>query len=402
MGNRSSRLRERALSTPGLASVVREELPGSDRQFELHYARTRPSDESTISLLVIPGGPGLASLIGYESFRRRAQWRGLDVIMVEHRGVGLSRFTVGGDVLSREAMRIRLVIDDLAAVLDAENVESAIVVGSSYGSYLAQSFAAAHSDRVDSLILDSAMFDIGEVDPAVTAVREVLGDVDHPDTTLARLAGKIADLADDGEVPRDVLFTHARIVYEAAGPEILDRYINQLHQGLALGTRRFLESVSKADFEKSIPYFFEFDPVGEIAFRELNFAAAGADYRTVGEKFSEFVGAPYDLPTRASEFAGEVTVISGERDLRTPRSGAERIEESYPYGRLIPVPDHGHSALDTHSEVLLTVMDMHARGLAGELSSSEAAWTSLPRRGGPSRHLPNLIRASLLWDRLRR
>ncbi len=299
-------------------------------------------------------------------------------------------------------MRIRLVLDDLAAVLDAEKVESAVVVGSSYGSYLAQSFAAEHSDRVDSLILDSAMFDIGEVDPAVAAVRAVLGDVANPDTTLARLAGKIADLADEGEVPRDVLFTHARIIFEAAGPELLDRYLNQLYHGRGPGTRRFLESLSKADFEKSIPFYFEFDPVGEIAFRELNFAAAGDDYRAASEKFSDFVGTPYDLPTRAAEFAGEVTVISGERDLRTPRSGAERIVESYPYGRLIPVPDHGHSALDTHSEVLLTVMDRHARGLAGELSSSEAAWKSLPRRGGPSRHLPNLIRASLLWDRLRR
>lgn len=401
MADSSLALRRRALRVPGRASIAVEEFPGSASHFDLHYARTGPRGSETVPTVVVPGGPGLASVVPYERFRRRAARAGLDTIMVEHRGIGLSRHRPDGSVLGREAMRIRFVLADLAAVLDAEGIERAVIVGSSYGSYIAQCFAVEHPQRVDSLVLDSAMFAIGTEDPGVAAAEALFADPDHADPEFAALARKLDDLESRGIASRAELVDHARILYEAAGPQILDRYLNQLRRDRAGGTHRFLRALSTGDFEKEIPLHYEFDPVGEIGFRELNYAASGATHRAAGERFSAFSGPPWDLPAHAGGFPWPVSVISGGRDLRTPRSTAEAIVEAVPEGRLIPVADHGHSALDTHSAVLLAVMDRHARRRTRELSSAAADWEGLPRHGGPSRHLPRLLRASLLWDRLR-
>lgn len=99
--------------------------------FDLRYVRSGP--RTSTPALIIPGGPGLASVLPYRGLRRRAAAGGLDVLMVEHRGVGRSRRDEAGHVLPPAAMRITAVLDDFAAVLDAESVDRAYVVGSSYG-----------------------------------------------------------------------------------------------------------------------------------------------------------------------------------------------------------------------------------------------------------------------------
>lgn len=127
------RLRRAALSTVGLDSIRRPAVPGGADvpeadsatfgEFDLHYARTGPRGVTPV--VVIPGGPGLASVWPYRAFRKRAARRGLDVIMVEHRGVGLSRRDLHGNDLRPEAMTLASVVDDLEAVLAAEGVRRA-------------------------------------------------------------------------------------------------------------------------------------------------------------------------------------------------------------------------------------------------------------------------------------
>src|SRR5699024_4282234 len=84
-----------------------------------------------------PGGPGTASVLPFDPLRRSLAARGLDVLMMEHRGVGLSRLDAEGHDLPREAMRVREVIADLVAVLDHARVDRVAVYGSDYGAYLA-------------------------------------------------------------------------------------------------------------------------------------------------------------------------------------------------------------------------------------------------------------------------
>ncbi len=107
--------------------------------------------------MVLPGGPGLASVRPYRSFRAAAAREGIDVIMVDHRGVGLSRRRDNGEDLPQSALTVEAAVDDVAAVLDACRVERAVVYGSSYGTYLAQGVGVRHPERVAGMVLDSEM-----------------------------------------------------------------------------------------------------------------------------------------------------------------------------------------------------------------------------------------------------
>ena len=97
-------------------TILRPLHPESAESFDLAYVRTGP--RTKLPTLVLPGGPGLASVVPYRSFRKLAARRNLDLLMVEHRGVGLSGRTEDGAALPRESVTIELAADDVIAVLD--------------------------------------------------------------------------------------------------------------------------------------------------------------------------------------------------------------------------------------------------------------------------------------------
>ena len=76
------------------------ERPIAAGGFQLAYVRTGPS--GGMPVVVLPGGPGLASALPYAGMRKLAASRGLDVVMVEHRGVGVSGTTTDGELLPPE------------------------------------------------------------------------------------------------------------------------------------------------------------------------------------------------------------------------------------------------------------------------------------------------------------
>lgn len=84
------RLAQRELASGG--GLVRR--PAGATTVDVAYLRTNPGDG--LPIVVIPGGPGLASALPYRGLRRDATAQGLDLVMMEHRGVGLSRFDVDG------------------------------------------------------------------------------------------------------------------------------------------------------------------------------------------------------------------------------------------------------------------------------------------------------------------
>lgn len=126
--------------------------------------------------MIIPGGPGLASILPYKALRRQARVDGLDVIMIEHRGIGFSRFDLAGNDLPLSAMTVGAVLSDVVAVLDREGVDRAFLAGSSYGSYLASSFGAAHPDRVSGMLLDSALQSTKDLEIERRVIRELFWD----------------------------------------------------------------------------------------------------------------------------------------------------------------------------------------------------------------------------------
>ena len=421
----SKRLRRAAEATPGLHRIERPVTDERDSAtFSLAYVRTTPglgddaqpaTAESGPPVLIIPGGPGLASAVPYRALRQKAVRRGLDVIMLEHRGVGLSRSAADGSDLPLEAMRISLVVDDIRAVLDAEGIDRVTVVGSSYGSYVALAFAVTLPHRVAGIVLDSPKLEAGRDDVRAWA-DGLLHDGTLGDEAHRRVARKVRDIAMDGVLSPERLSRAVRIVYEFAGMDTLDALLNQIAVGRARTTLATLRRLGQSDTDESLPYYMEFDRVGEIAFRELDFADSdpeaffdtGASFREVAKRFSPFSAEPFHLAAALPSLTVPVVALSGDRDLRAPRPVAERIAHLAPRGVLATVPDHGHSALDTHVEALfaairLAIARMGAGDGAGMLhaeASPEVRLEGLPKGGGPSAMLGGAVRAQLAADRL--
>ena len=402
---------------PGLlaASVrgvrrVRRPATSTGPTFDLAYVRTGP--RSAVPIVVIPGGPGLGSVLPYRRFRRRAAALGLDVIMMEHRGVGLSRADLNGRSLPLSAMRMVDVIDDLAAVLEAEGVRRAYISGSSYGSYVAAGFGARHPERVAGMLLDSALQSVADRDAERAMIRELFVDGD------TRIAAAVRELLDDGSDPR-ILLGVLRAAYELGGAGLLEPLLRQRLHGVHRAVRdgrpggshgrgsvwSALEAyVDKGESEAHVPGFYEFDLVGAIAFRELGFGPdpdgsaldPSLTYAPIADRFPRFAGEPFDLTAAAAGFDWPTVLLTGSRDLRTPAAVAERVAAAAPDTVLVEI-ENGHSALESHPLALLHALQRLSSGEQQRLPAESAMMSALPRRGLVA-GLPRLLTAGTRWE----
>lgn len=358
-----------------LRSLRRPAVDGSPA-FDLTYVRSGPRGATPV--LVIPGGPGLASVLPYRGLRRRAARGGLDLVMVEHRGVGRSRTGLDGRPLPPEALRITAVLDDLAAVLDAEGIDRAVIVGSSYGSYLAMAFGARHPERVASMLLDSALQSAHDGDLERERVRSVFWEGEGD---MARGVRRLVADGVDGRIVLDIV----RAAYELGGTDLVHPLVRH-EPGFAW--RVLAAYATRGASIARVPGVYEFDLVGTIAFRELGYAGTpdghpldpARTYLPLAPRFPAFAGEPYDLVDAVRSFAWPLVVLVGDRDLRTPPAIAERVAASAPDATLVRIRN-GHSALDTHPMALLNATRRLVRGQQSLLPGDEAALDGLPRPG---------------------
>lgn len=361
--------RTQLLRTPGVTTIRRPLPDGS--WFDLAYTRTGP--EGGIPVLVFPGGPGIASVLPYQRLRAKAAARGLRLVMMEHRGVGLSRTNVDGTDLPRAALTITDVIDDALAILDAEGIDRAVVYGTSYGSYLAQGFGVRHPGRVAGMILDSAMLGARFGASASEALRSLYW-TGTPAT--APQADAVRELVQSGALDPDTAGFPIQVLHEVGGADLVGRALALLQHGKGRRFWRWLHSLGAGEVMTVRPFAVEFDLVGEIAFRELDFAPptrgepleTSSAFSEAASHFSPFHREPFDLPTQVRAFTWPTVVISGDRDIRTPRVTAAEIVSRVPGAALLPVRDHGHSALDTHPSLALDVMHAVTTSLGEEHS----------------------------------
>ena len=232
LNDKRRRAHEKLAALPGVRPVRRPVTPGSAEEFDLYYVRTGRKTKHPV--VILPGGPGVASIALYRGLRRRAAAEGLDVIMIEHRGVGMSRHDDSGADLPPEALTIEQVVDDVAAVLDDAQVDSAIIYGTSYGTYVAAGVGVRHPGRVHAMILDSPLLARDDIDAVRRALRSVLWHGHDPDTK--DLADKVRRLVDHG-VMTPAAAQLAAAVYGFGGAQLLERQLD-----LLLGGRRLLWS----------------------------------------------------------------------------------------------------------------------------------------------------------------
>ena len=360
--------------------VAGQAAPAGDQEFDLFYVRT--GRKSAHPLVLIPGGPGAASIALYRGFRRRAAAEGLDVIMVEHRGVGMSRHDDSGNDLPPEALTIDQVVDDVAAVLDDAQVDKAVIYGTSYGTYVAAGVGARHPDRVHGMILDSPVLSADDIDAVRDATRRLLWDGDTPET--ADLAPKVRQLVDQDMLSPEATQL-AAAVYGFAGPAVLRRQLD-----LLLAGRRGLWSVlgrgARFLFERKAPYRHEPDLVGRIGYRELNYAAVpdgkpldpAVAFREFATDTTEFEAEPFDLIDEMPKFTWPTVVISGGRDLITPPAVARRIASLIPGAVLVNLATAGHSAIDLRERAALDIVKATYEGVSADLPARADKLDSTP------------------------
>jgi proline iminopeptidase len=381
MNARRRRVHDKLAGLPGVRPVRRPVSPGSAEEFDLYYVRT--GRKSAHPLVIIPGGPGVASLQMYKGLRRRAAVAGLDVIMIEHRGVGMSRHDDSGDDLPPQAFSVNQVVDDVAAVLDDADVRSAVIYGTSYGTYIAAGLGVRHPTLVRAMILDSPVLSRHDIAMVRNAIRGLLLQGDSPET--AALAPKVRKLVDAG-VMTAAAGQVAATVYGYGGAALLDRQLDLLLDGrikLWSSLFRFTGLVTR-----TVPYRYEIDLVSRIAFRELDYAAEpdglpldpAVAVREALTETAAFEAEPYDLVAEMPKFNWPTAVVSGGRDLITPPAVAARVASLLPDSLLLTLPTMGHSALDFREPAALGIAASVWRGELDELANQASTLDAIPAR----------------------
>ncbi|WP_019855326.1 alpha/beta fold hydrolase [Actinopolyspora mortivallis] len=349
--------------------------------FDLAY--TREGIAGGTPLLVIPGGPGLASVVPYRSVRRLARRYGFDVVMVEHRGVGLSRCDRRGRVLPSEALTLEAVVDDLVAVLDDCGWSRTVVYGSSYGGTLAQALGAWYPERVRGMVLDSTGSSAAEEEVARDYVRALLWRGEDPAT--ATTAAMLRELVADGLVPVEETGPVVVMGYEFGGTPLLRELYRTVRAG-RLGVWNRLARLGVQALRYRRPYRFEPDPVSVIYHRQLRGIEPDGQpldpavlFASQAHRYPGFSGEPLDLFAALSGFTWPTAVLSGLRDTRSVRPTAHRVVDSLPHGVLVPFEDSAHSFLDFHPSVALLAASAAAAGTVNRLPDLAERCERLPR-----------------------
>lgn len=386
-----------------LMTVYREISDGDDaddRLFPLRYARATPRrlprrrapgsartvpDRAQVPLLVIPDGPGMASVLPYDNLRRSLASRGVDVLMMEHRGVGLSRLDSTGADLPVESMRLRNVLGDLVAVLDHARVQQAAVYGTGYGAYLAQALAALHPERVYSLVLDSPLTGADDELAGQQALRDMYWEGNDPATaTTARVLRR---LVEGGVVDGHRAGTIVLAVHEYGGPEAVRDLVDLLAMDRGQLTWNSIRQVLAQRWLESTPYVRELDLVAPIAHTELG-SGRHADGRPMdslvlpaeqARAVADFEGEPLDLHDLAGHITAPTLVVAGGRNLLLPPRTARDLARRIPGARLLELPGTGHSVLDSHSQIAQVAARWSVAGAAHLLPDRAAELAELPR-----------------------
>ena len=323
--------------------------------------------EGTPTLVVIPGGPGFASVLPYAYYRPRIARAGFRVVMVEHRGVGLSRHDAGGNDLPAEAIRAGYAARDILAVLNHLGIEKAWLHGTSYGGYLAQFIGVLDPDRVAGIFLDTTMFFSKDGEAQREHNRSLFLRGESPET--AGTAGQVREILDSGEATDEELTEVVPPVYEFLGPRVLERLLRLVAAGRRTEWEFLHRQLRKELDDEADPFVFQFDLAGVVWYRELvptepdgmtfdtakMFAEKAAD-------FPPFEGEPFDPVEALPGFEWPVVLFSGGRDTREPAFLHREMAAMLPHALHVVFPGAAHDLLRFRAKAVLEVEQAAVRG----------------------------------------
>lgn len=100
--------------------------------------------------VVLHGGPGSGATPYWRGFFDLSRYR---VVLFDQRGCGRSRPLAGDDVAALAHNTTTHLIGDMEALREQLGIDSWLLLGASWGSTLALSYAVAHPDRVSEMVL---------------------------------------------------------------------------------------------------------------------------------------------------------------------------------------------------------------------------------------------------------
>jgi proline iminopeptidase len=350
--------------------------------FDLAYAEAG-TNQAGPTLVLLPGGPGLASVLPYRKVRKRLAAHGLHVVTPEHRGVGLSRHTPDGVLLPGEAITLEQAACDVLAVAAAVGGERAILAGSSYGGYLALEVARRAPGRFRALVLDSTAASVRR--PERDHQRACFWDGTEPGW-FAR-AKRVRALAEAGIASDDELAMAVPLVYELAGPEALDRLLARAEDGHVRVLKR-LHRLGAQEIEGGRrPLVFDGDltlpiwlgrmaperPDGRPFDRSRGLVEARAAHPNVPDD-------PFDATPWLSELTAPALILQGARDMRVPPAAVEELLAGLPDARRITFTHAGHDLLRLRTRACGEILEGLARdGLEGAERAATATAHLRPR-----------------------
>jgi proline iminopeptidase len=340
--------------------------------FPLAYTDTGAQEEGRPTLVVIPGGPGFASVAPYAFYRPRIARAGFHVVMVEHRGVGLSRYDAEGEDLPVEAMRAEYAAHDVLAVLDHLGVAKAWLHGTSYGGYLAQLVGVLVPDKVAGMFLDTTMVSSEDGEAQREHNRRLFLRGESPET--AGIAGRVRELLVSGKSTDEELTEVVPPVYEFLGPRVLERLLTLVDAGRRTEWEYLHRQLRKELEDEADPLVFSFDLAGAIWYRELvPTAPDGLPFDTAGmfaekaKTFPPFEGEPFDAEQALPGFSWPVVLFSGSRDTREPAFLHREMASRLPDALHVVFPDAAHDLLRFRTKAVLAV---EAAAVAGGLEEA--------------------------------
>jgi pimeloyl-ACP methyl ester carboxylesterase len=174
--------------------------------------------------------------------------------------------------------------DDLAALLDARGIERCTLAGMSMGGFMALRFADRYPERLDGIVL----------------VDSIAGP--HDEADIEQYSGMIDTVREAGDVPENMALTVKHLLFGATS--------NAERAGLVdHWVQRWLTYPGEAVYQEVSSWLERPDFTGELA--------------------------GIDTP---------VLAIHGEEDASLDIEEAEETVEHLPNGRLVPIPEAGHSS----------------------------------------------------------
>jgi proline iminopeptidase len=166
------------------------------KRIDIGGASLYVEEEGTgVPLVLINGGPGGTHHYFHPWFSGASEYA--RVIYYDQRGTGLSDFEPGA-----EGYSVEQAVEDLDRMREALGISTWVVLGYSYGGFLAQYYATMHPEHVAGLVLVGAhpglWADLGE-----TRQYDYLSDVETEQ--IRSLQKQIVEMGEENDWPRDQL-----------------------------------------------------------------------------------------------------------------------------------------------------------------------------------------------------